>query len=174
MVFTRTGCVFLHVVILVLLSCGIVRTDEPYFGTIGEGFTAPNASEGINATFRMFTSQDDICRNVRPAAKLVAYNVPVILRVGEWFPLYNLAVVAVDTLDRPLPPVPITINVEHKDPPVLNLRSDMIAYGEILPIRPGRFRFGVSALCGRAFVEIEAEVVAGAKPSRTKDQNGGR
>jgi hypothetical protein len=137
--------------------------EETYFARIGEGFTSENASSGIEVAWRMFSAPDipTICAKSERPVKLVTRKEPVALYIGEWFPLDRLIVLALDAADRPLPPVPIIIEVEMLDPPLLNLQSDMLAEAKVLPRRAGLFRFRARTLCIEAagkFVEIRAQV----------------
>lgn len=95
--------------------------------------------------YRMFTAPDfgRVCSSAPAPTRLVAES-PVIFRLGEWFPLASLKIVAVDASNLPLRPVPLSIEVQNSDPPLLNLQSNMIAD---LPIRPSRFLFRARTIC---------------------------
>lgn len=69
--------------------------------------------------------------------------------VGEWFPYAKLHVLALDGTGRLIPSVPIQVQVEEVEPPLLALRSDMLADAKLLPVRPGsfRFRFRFATIC---------------------------
>jgi hypothetical protein len=129
------------------------------FGTIAEAFTSKTQQRGIEVAYRMFSAPDlgEICAKSPRPVKLVAQQVPITLHVGEWFSLDRLIIVAVDASSRQLQPVPIMLEVEDKEPPLLNLRSDMIAEARVLPLRAGSFRFRARTICSDPSVEVLIE-----------------
>ncbi len=147
-----------------LLVATPASSDEPLFVTLAEGFTSADEETGIVAGQRMFTAPTflDVCAPLEAPDRLVLVgNEPVELTDGEWFPYDRLIVVAVDVAGAVLPPVPIAIDVEQVEPPVLSLRSDMTANDEVLAIAEGRFRLRVQTRCDDHAAElmVEAEVV---------------
>lgn len=122
----------------------------PGFGTVAEGFTSQDRTTGIDAAYRMFSLSTfgKTCQESQRPFRLTSPNGTVTLRVGEWFPLRRLIVVGEDRTGKVLRPLPIMIEVERKDPPLLNLRADMISDERgLLPIRPGKFRFRARTIC---------------------------
>jgi hypothetical protein len=82
----------------------------------------------------------------RPAV-LDAPAGPLELKVGELFPLDRIVIVARDEVGTLLGPVPIAIEVDDTEPPLLNTRSDAIAESKLQPLRPGSFRFRARTIC---------------------------
>lgn len=103
----------------------------------------------------MFSAPDmkGLCSGAPQPAKLVIQNEPLALRVSEWFALDRLVILALDADGQPLPPAPISLEVEEPETPVLDLRSDMIAEARVLPVRAGSFRFRARTLCSNPAVE---------------------
>jgi hypothetical protein len=134
----------------------------PEFGTVGEGFTSPNRTTGINADYRMFSLSNfgETCKTSRSPFRLSSPNRIVTLRIGEWFPFRRLIIVGVDRKGDILPSLPISIEVEQKEPPLLNLRTDMISDGRgLLPIRTGRFRFRARTICDGTSADVFIQAV---------------
>ncbi len=148
----------LHTAILSLLllpSSNVSTAKPPEFVTIAEGHTSASQDRGIEAGYRMFSAPDmkELCSGASQPAKLVIQNEPLALRVDEWFALDQLVILAADADGQPLPPAPITLEVEEPEPPVLDLRSDRIAEARVLPVRTGSFRLRVRTLCSDPAVE---------------------
>ena|ERR1700680_315879 len=133
----------------------------PDFGTVGEGFTSPSRSAGIDAAYRMFSLSTfaTTCKESKRPSRLASPNEAVTLRVGEWFPLHRLIIVGVDRTSPVLRPLPIMLEVEATNPPLLNQRTDMISDGRLLPIRTGRFRFRARTICEGTSAEIFIQAV---------------
>ena len=159
--------------LLLLSLAGVPTVESSAFGTIAEALTSETQQQGIKVGYRMFSlpTFEETCAKSKQPAKLIARKAPVTLYVGEWFSLDRLVILAMDASGQQLDPVPISLEVEGKGPPLLNLQSDMIAEARVLPIRAGRFRFRARAICH----DISAEVLIQAivrKPRRRSD--GGR
>jgi hypothetical protein len=138
----------------------------PDFGTVSEGFTSPNRTTGIDAAYRMFSGSnfDKACEGSKVPFRLVSPNRLVTLRVGEWFPLSRFVVVGEDRSGDVLPSLPIMIEVERKEPPLLNLRTDMISTGRgLLSIQTGRFRFRARTICEGTSAKVFIEAVVRSK-----------
>ncbi len=155
----------LYTVILSYLlppSADVSTAKQPEFVTIAEAYTSASKDQEIKVGYRMFSApeMEDICSGAARPAKLVIQNESLILRVGDWFALDRLVIVAVDADGQPLSPAPIALDVEAMEPPVLNLRSDMIAEVRVMPVRAGSFRFRARTLCASPAVEtlIQAAV----------------
>jgi hypothetical protein len=102
-----------------------------------------------------------ICEKSARPAKLVALIDPVVLHVGTGFTLSGLSVLAMDASGKPLPPVPIMVEVD--DTCCLITTPDVLARAGnwVIPTRAGRFHFRVRTVCEntpQASVEIQAEV----------------
>jgi hypothetical protein len=133
----------------------------PGFVTIAEGFTSPDRGSRIDAAYRMFSLPTfaKTCRESERPFTLTTPNGAVTLRVGERFPLRRLIIVAVDQTGHVLRPLPITIEVEAAKPPLLDLRSDLISDGRLLPIRTGKFRFRARTICEGTSTDIFIQAV---------------
>ena len=137
---------------LFLLSGSQYPHAGPQFVHLAEGFTSPDTDTGIRAAQRNFSVPDmpEICLPLRTPNRLVVVNTePLQLVRGQWFGYERIVVLAVDASGAVLAPVPVSLEVEDVDPPVLNLRSDMTAdpEGRVLPIRSGSFHIRFTTLC---------------------------
>ena len=133
----------------------------PGFVTVAEGFTSPSRSGGIDVAYRQFSLPTfaKTCKESGRPFTLTTPNCAVTLRVGEWSPLRRLIIVAVDQTGHVLRPLPITIEVEAAKPPLLDLRSDLISDGRLLPIRTGKFRFRARTICEGTSADIFIQAV---------------
>lgn len=150
----------------------VSTAKQPEFVTIAEAYTSASPSQGIEVGSRIFSAPDleEICSGVARPAKLVIQNGQnelLVLRVGDWFALDRLVIVAVDADGRALPPLPITLEAEEPEPPALDLRSDMIAEARVLPVRAGSFRLRARTLCSNPAVAAIVQATA-------SNFNGGR
>jgi len=145
--------------LLFLVLTNVHPAEPSSFVTIAEAFTSETQQHGIEVGYRIFSAPDmgEICAKAERPARLVAQKVPITLRVREWFLLDRLIILAEDAEGQQLPPVPITLEVEDKEPPLLNLRSDMIAEARVLPVRAGSFRFRARTICSDPAVEVLIE-----------------
>jgi hypothetical protein len=140
-------------------SQGVVLPD---FVTVAEGVTSASRSIGIDAAYRMFSLSTfaKTCKESRRPFRLASPNTVVSLRVGEWFSLRRLMIVGLDRTGHVLRPLPIGVEVEDTNPPILNLRTDMISVGRgLLPIRTGRFRFRARTICEGTSADIFMQAV---------------
>jgi hypothetical protein len=96
---------------------------------------------------------------------LQSIHVPVVLRLGEWFYLDRLVIVARDEVGHSLSRVPLALEVEQTmeraTPPLFSLRNDLLAESRLRPLRTGGFRFRARTICPEVSVvlEISATVV---------------
>jgi len=123
--------------------------------TVAEAWTAANERATIDAGYRLFSAPDmaEMCARAPSPARLVEKD-RVTLYVGEWFGFSSLRIVAVDAAGRPLPPVPVMLEVEEVDPPLFRLSNDMIGYGGVTPARTGRFRFHARTICPETSADV--------------------
>jgi hypothetical protein len=147
---TLLNVVLLCVFAVPVLAQGGVLTD---FVTIAEGFTSPTRSGGIDIAHRKFSTPTfaKTCGESEQPSRLISPTGLVLLQVGEWFPLRRLIIVGVDRRGRVLRPLPFSLEVEDKKPPLLNLQSDMISDARVLPIRMGALVYvghDCGSLCG--------------------------
>ena len=103
----------------------------------------------------MFTAPQltEICPTMGAPAKLVVPDRTLRLVVGEWFFFSHLTIYAVDSEGQAINPVPIGLLVESPAVEILNLRSDILSGGRLLPIRAGEFRLRVQTICDDRPVE---------------------
>lgn len=137
--------------------------EESYFFSIGEGYTATSASDGIDAAVRASSTPTilRICEKSARPVKLVAPK-DVVLHVFESLPFDRLKVLAVDAFGKPLPPVPIAVSADDRHCLIRTSAINAQAGNWVVPIRPGRFHFRVSTICKnttQTSVEIQAEVL---------------
>ena len=157
--------------IILLSSTGIAKEKG---GVIAEGYTSNNETDNISVAYRVFSAPNNPCVN-EPAAKYKIYNKsPIIVHVGEWFPLERLIVVGFDASGESISAEPMAIEAFDEGPEVFDFNSDMIADAKLLAIRPGHCKLSVGSLCGKVRAEIEVKVVSRAKTPNKKDKNGGR
>ena len=133
----------------------------PGFVTVAEGFTSPSRSGGIDVAYRQFSLPTfaKTCKESGRPFTLTTPNCAVTLRVGEWFPLCRLIIVGADRTGHVLRPLPISLEVEATNSPLLNLQSDMISDGRLLPIRTGKFRFRARTICEGTSADIFIQAV---------------
>jgi hypothetical protein len=136
-------------------------TEKPHFGHVGEGFTSRDRTTGIEAGYRMFTAPTihKMCAESGKPHRLISTDDSVVLRAGAWFDLRRLIIVGVDQKGSVVRPAPISIEVEDKEPPLLNLQSDMISDGRLMAIRPGKFQFRARTICEEVSAEVFVEAV---------------
>jgi hypothetical protein len=140
------------------LPQGVALKD---FATVGEGFTSSTRNVGIDVAYRMFSTPifPKVCGESERPFRLAAPSGTVALHVGEWFSVRRLIVVGEDRRGNVLHPLPLSVEVETKDPPLLNLSADMISDGRLMPLRTGAFRFRVRTICDGTSSEVYIEAV---------------
>lgn len=131
------------------------------FGTVGEGLTSSTRIAGIGVAYWMFSAPTfpKVCAESERPFRLASPSRAVALHVGEWFSLRGLIVVGEDRRGNVVHPLPISVEVEAKDPPVLNLRPEMISDGRLMPLRTGAFRFRARTICDGTSSEVYIEAV---------------
>ena len=139
---------------------GLAYSQVLDYGGNGEGWTSTPGSEGVRVGSRMFTAPQltEICPIMGVPAKLVVPDRTLRLVVGEWFFLNHLTIYAVDSEGRAINPVPMGLLVESPAIEILNLRSDTLSGGRLLPIRAGDFRLRVQTICDDRPVEAFIQV----------------
>jgi hypothetical protein len=148
---------------VLLAGCGL-KSDR-HFVRIAEGLTSPTLAEGIRVAPRMFSAPMlvDVCKSSTAVDRLKASPGTLELSRGSRYSLSSLTVVAVNGADIAVPGLPIVLEVEDREPPVLQLRSDDpdLNQGRVLAIGTGSFRMRVRTMCGDPFTEtvIEGRVV---------------
>jgi len=149
-------CVCLLAAVTVAGGCSL--RPSIFYVRVAEGLTAPSLAEGIRVAPRMFAPSQIVaaCRIPRAVARLEAASEVLDLQVGERFALTSLRIVAVNAANLSMPDVPITIEAEDMNPPVLQLRSDDpdLDHGRIHPLNAGIFRMRIRTMCGSPGVEM--------------------
>ena len=145
-------------VLLAALATGCAARRDRRYVQIAEGLSSPTITDGIRVAPRMFSAPSlvDACKNATAVRRLdVAPDALELLR-GNRFSLDSLTVVAVDDADIAVPGLPIVLEVEDTEPPVLQLRSDDpdLNAGRLLAIGTGEFRLRVRTICGPPYAEI--------------------
>ena len=136
-----------------------------HYVQIAEGLSSPSITEGIRVAPRMFSAPQlvEACRTAVPVARLKVEPSELILTQGNLYQLSSITVVAVNAADIAVPGVPIVLEAEDTDPPVLRLRSDDLDLdaGRINVIGRGRFRMRIRTTCGMPQAETIVEARAG-------------
>jgi len=131
-----------------VVSGTLAAAKEPVFVTIGEAFTSATSQAGIRGGWRMTTVPflEEYCPSLSKPTKLVIRS-PITLTRQVWFPYSKIVVLALDRSGRVIPNVPVSMEVEEMQPPLLAVRADMLAGDRVLPIATGSFRFRFATLC---------------------------
>ena len=150
-------------VALAVTSIGCASTR--HYVQIAEGLSSPSITEGIRVAPRMFSAPQlvEACRTAVPVARLKVEPSELILTAGNLYQLSSITVVAVDAADIAVPDVPIILEAEDTNPPVLRLRSDDpdLDEGRIRVLGPGKFRMRIRTTCGLPQAETVVEARAG-------------
>jgi hypothetical protein len=149
------------IILGVLLLAGCALKRDRHFVRIAEGLTSPTISEGIRVAPRMFSAPTlvDVCKSATSVDRLKVSPETLELSRGNRYSLSSLTVIAVNGADITVPGLPIVLEVEDREPPVLQLRSDDpdLNEGRVLAIGTGSFRMRVRTICGEPFVETVIE-----------------
>ena len=127
------------------------QSQSPYFGWIGEGYTAAKESQGLQISWRQFSAPDfeSICAASPTPDQLTARDTHIELKVGETFSFRDLHVMALDSMGKPLDPVPITLNMEGKTPAIVDFQQYRQSTGPLVAIGSGEFRIQIRTLCSQ-------------------------
>ena len=146
---------------LLVLACTAmsVACAKGYYVRVAEGLTAPSLTETMQVAPRMFGASDltSACQSPRRIARLEAPTRTLELRVGDRLALNTLRVVAVEETGTAVTDVPVAIEVEELNPPVMQLHSDDpdLNAGRLLSVGSGTARLRVRALCTSTPVELD-------------------
>jgi hypothetical protein len=123
------------------------------------------AEQRLKVAQRMFSAPDlpALCAGAGKPSQLIAESPPLALAAGSRFPLDRLRVAALDESGRRLAGVPIAIEAEEKNPPLLDLRSDRLSEAKLLPLRAGRVTFRARTICPGPTVEVIIPAVVRAR-----------
>ena len=145
---------------LLVLGCVVLSPacSRAYYVRVAEGLTSPSLTETMQVAPRMFGASDltTACQSPRRIARLEAPSRTLELRVGEPFALNTLRVVAVGEAGTAMADVPVAIEVEEVNPPLVQLRSDDpdLNAGRLRSVGSGIVRIRVRALCTSTPAEL--------------------
>jgi hypothetical protein len=129
-----------------------------YFVRVAEALTSASMGEPMRVAPRLFSPYQiqEACERPRRVDRLEAPARRVELRVGERLELRTLRVVAVGDGNILVPDVPLVIEAEEQNPPLVQLRSDDpdLAEGQLLTLNAGTFRVRVRTLCSATNAEM--------------------
>ena len=153
---------FLRVCIVLLLAFPALTCGGPasYWSGVAEGLTSTHGETRIS--YRLFSAPDftTLCSNIsEPPKRLVALESNIVMHVGEWFPLRRLQIIALGESGSSLDSIPFTVQAEAMDPPLLDGSSEWSNSGNLLPVRPGRFRFRIRTLCSPPSVDLLIDAI---------------
>ena len=146
-----------NLLVLACIATSVSCAKGPYV-RVAEGLTSPSLTEAMQVAPRMFGASDltRACQSPRRIARLEAPARALELRVGDRLALNTLRVVAIGEAGAALSDVPVVIEVEELNPPLVQLRSDDpdLNAGRLLSVGSGTFRMRVRALCTSTPAEL--------------------
>ena len=153
---------FLSVCIVTLLAFPALTCAGPasYWSGVAEGLTSTHGETEIS--YRLFSAPDftTLCSNIsEPPKRLVALESSIVMHVGEWFPLRRLQIIALGESGNSLDSIPFAVTAEAMDPPLLDGSSEWSNSGNLLPVRPGSFRFRIRTLCSPPTVDLLIDAI---------------
>ena len=129
----------------------------PYFVVVAEGLTSATITDGIRVAPRAFTASQlvEACRDPRVVDRLEVAPNPLEMREDGRYALNSLSVVAVNGADVAMAGVPIVLEAEEVNPPVVQLRSDDpdLNVGRLHAVRTGFFQMRIRTMCGAPHAE---------------------
>lgn len=145
---------------LLVLTCTAVAgaCANRHYVRVAEGLTSPSLTETMRVAPRMFGASDltTACQSPQRVARLEAPTRTLELRAGERLALNTLRVVAVGAAGTAVTSVPVAIEVEELNPPVVQLRSDDpdLNAGRLAAVGNGTVRMRVRTLCTSTPAEL--------------------
>jgi hypothetical protein len=124
------------------------------FGHVAEGFASRREGVGVHVAPRMFSAPDNVCASVPHTASLHSPSHRIELQAGKPFPITDFVIEARDAVGQLLQNVPIAIEVEAVEPPVLNTQSNATPENHLHPLRPGTFRMRARTICAEKPVQV--------------------
>jgi hypothetical protein len=124
------------------------------FVHVAEGYASFQQGRGVRVAPRMFSAPDNVCASAPSPSSLYSPADQAELHVGQPFPIGRLVIEARDETGRLLPGVPIAIEVEAVEPPVLNTQSNAMPENHLHPVRPGTFRVRVRTICSETPIQV--------------------
>ena len=129
----------------------------PSFVQVAEGLSSATLTDGIRVAPRMFTATQlvEACRDPLVVERIEVAPDPLEMREGGQYALNSLSVVAVSPADVAMAGVPIVLEAEDANPPIVGLRSDDpdLNAGRLRALRAGMFQMRVRTICGTPHVE---------------------
>lgn len=122
-----------------LVEIGKWAAGDVPFGHVAEGYSSPDERTGATVAPRMFSVPDNVCASAPRPASLEPPSAEIDLQVGQPFAITRIVVVARDAAGALLRGVPIAIEIELVDPPLLN--HDRTQLPRIICTRLGRAGF---------------------------------
>jgi hypothetical protein len=146
--------IFIWAVLSLLVTEARSQNKEPYFGQIGEGYSASDFSERIVIGSHLFPAPDNaaMCAAAPKPTKLKTNKNEYIIKVGDIFSPKDLRVVAVDADGKILKPTPIIFLIEVKTPEVwvmwdTKLKRETRSLHDIRALKSGNFRIRIKPFC---------------------------
>ncbi len=148
-------------------ACALVSASQrDYYVRVAEGLTSPSLNEAMSVAPRMFAADELAreCQETRRTARLEAPARTLDLRVGDRLTLSTLRVVAVSAANVAVPRVPVVIEAEERNPPIVQLRSDDpdLNAGRLVMVGRGRFRLRIRTMCTSSPAEMIITAVVAA------------
>ena len=147
---------------LLVLGCVLLSAacSRAYYVRVAEGLTSPSLTETMQVAPRMFGASDltTACQSPRRIARLEAPPAPwSCASASRVVRVHTLRVVAVGEAGTPMADVPVAIEVEELNPPLVQLRSDDpdLNAGRLRSIGSGTVRMRVRTLCTSTPAELK-------------------
>jgi hypothetical protein len=129
----------------------------PYFVVLAEGLTSATITEGIRVAPRQFTASQlvEACKDPRVVERLDVAPNPLEMRADGRYALNSLSVVAINAADVAMEGLPIVLEAEEANPPIIALRSDDpdLSVGRLHALRAGTFQMRIRTMCGTPHAE---------------------
>jgi hypothetical protein len=148
------GVALVLVTVLAAGCAGRARAPRggPAFIRVAEALASPNMNEGLRVAVPRL--QPEVvrqgCRVLPRVTRLETPSLNLQMQIGDPFALSGLTVVAIDDAGVIVAGVPLAIEAEDRNPPVLELRSadPDLGRGTLRPMNTGEFRLRIYTLCG--------------------------
>ena len=135
---------------LVLIACAAPQTSqEKYFVTFAEGFTADSETENPRISWRAFTAPE--LREMRAGMRidsLVVHPRRIRIKVGEVFSLEKLIITALDSNGKPVGRIPFSLAYAALDPDIIETQKENAQW--IKGKKPGEVDLRISSMIPRS------------------------
>jgi len=123
-------------------------SQEKYFVTFAEGFTAANDSESPIIGWRAFTAPELTDLRARmQIASLVVHPSRIQIKVGEVFSLQKLIITALDSNGKPVRRIPFSLAYEELGPDIIDTQKENAQL--IKGIKPGKVDLRITSMISR-------------------------